>query len=266
MRTRSTLAALGAVAVLSLLAGGGVAFAAPAQTGPSTQACTDAHKVAVDLKAQLDAAVSAELAEETKAVADAKDALAAALPPVRDLNPQVYPGGVPALSVITPAYLNSILAKATTDGANSQLGGGGRDVIGNALAKFDTLDKAEAALKAPGSVVAGLQARLKLAEKDEKRACAAPPTTTPQPPTTTPKPPTTTPAPPTTSRPANDIDCVDVSRAEAQRILNADKSDPNNLDSNNNGTACEEGGSVSSGNSSNDSGTFPSRAPETGGE
>lgn len=40
--------------------------------------------------------------------------------------------------------------------------------------------------------------------------------------------------------PNPDVDCGEVSDAEAQRILDADRSDPNNLDTDNDGIACED--------------------------
>lgn len=52
-------------------------------------------------------------------------------------------------------------------------------------------------------------------------------------------PPTTTPAP-TTPPAADDVDCDEVTDARAQEILDADKSDPNDLDDDNDGIACEE--------------------------
>lgn len=54
--------------------------------------------------------------------------------------------------------------------------------------------------------------------------------------------PTTTPTPtPTTTPPVdNDVDCDEVSDARAQEILDADRNDPNNLDDDNDGVACEE--------------------------
>lgn len=67
-------------------------------------------------------------------------------------------------------------------------------------------------------------------------------------------------ATPETPTSANLIDCVDVSDEEAQRILDADASDPNNLDSDNDNVACEEGDDDTS-----DTSVFPSAAPETGG-
>jgi LPXTG-motif cell wall-anchored protein len=38
---------------------------------------------------------------------------------------------------------------------------------------------------------------------------------------------------------AQDVDCDSVGQSEAQQIYNDDPSDPNNLDQNNNGIACE---------------------------
>lgn len=46
-----------------------------------------------------------------------------------------------------------------------------------------------------------------------------------------------------------DVDCPDLTQAEAQGILDADPSDPNNLDADDDGLACEDsagGGSMSS--------------------
>jgi len=48
---------------------------------------------------------------------------------------------------------------------------------------------------------------------------------------------TTTPSP--TPEPEDDIDCDEVSGPEAQRILDADRSDPNNLDNDHDGIACD---------------------------
>lgn len=67
---------------------------------------------------------------------------------------------------------------------------------------------------------ADLQKRLAAAQDDVNRLCGGV-TTTPQ-------------------APDNDVDCDEVSDDEAQRILNADRSDPNNLDTDNDGVACEE--------------------------
>ncbi|MBN9757572.1 hypothetical protein Ae406Ps2_2452 [Pseudonocardia sp. Ae406_Ps2] len=57
---------------------------------------------------------------------------------------------------------------------------------------------------------------------------------------TTTAPQTTTPAAgaPATGR-GSDLDCVDLSRAQAQAVLAADPSDPNNLDRDGDGRACE---------------------------
>lgn len=52
--------------------------------------------------------------------------------------------------------------------------------------------------------------------------------------------PTPTPTPTTTPPVDNDVDCDEVSDARAQEILDADRNDPNNLDDDNDGVACEE--------------------------
>jgi hypothetical protein len=65
-----------------------------------------------------------------------------------------------------------------------------------------------------------LQKRLVAAQEDVNRLCGGV-TTIPQ-------------------VPDNDVDCDEVSDARAQGILDADRSDPNNLDTDNDGVACEE--------------------------
>jgi len=93
------------------------------------------------------------------------------------------------------------------------------------------------------------------AEAAAEEACAEEETTTPEtttpetttPETTTPEtttPETTTPTPTDTDRPeppatGGDVDCGDVSKDEAQAILDADKSDPNRLDADKDGEACD---------------------------
>ena len=75
-----------------------------------------------------------------------------------------------------------------------------------------------------------LRAELARVVQDRNEACDDDPTPTPTPTT-----------PPATTPPAdNDVDCTEVSDARAQEILNADKSDPNNLDEDNDGIACED--------------------------
>lgn len=73
--------------------------------------------------------------------------------------------------------------------------------------------------KADKTDAADLQKRVNEAQDDVNRLCGGV---------------TTTPAVPDT-----DVDCDEVSPEEAQRILNADRSDPNNLDQDNDGIACE---------------------------
>ena len=109
-----------------------------------------------------------------------------------------------------------------------------RDVIQAARAVVDTArearDAARDALNTDSRRLVDLRAELAAAVKDRDKACDEPdPTPTPTPTTT-----------PTTPPPDNDVDCTEVSDARAQEILNADRSDPNNLDEDNDGVACED--------------------------
>jgi hypothetical protein len=85
-----------------------------------------------------------------------------------------------------------------------------------------------------GAVLAATKARVE--------ACAGTETTTTTPPATTPS---TTPAPtstptPASTPPAGDLDCADFpTRADAQAVYDLDPSDPNRLDANGDGQACE---------------------------
>lgn len=78
--------------------------------------------------------------------------------------------------------------------------------------------------KADRTDAAELQKRLDAAQEDVNRLCGGV---------------TTTPTTPTTPADPSDVDCDEVSDDEAQRILNADRSDPNNLDQDGDGVACE---------------------------
>lgn len=86
------------------------------------------------------------------------------------------------------------------------------------------LDKAQERFDSDSQRVAGLRAQVELAVQERDNACS---------------PVTTTPTPTPTPEPENDVDCDEVSDDEAQRILNADRSDPNNLDADGDGLACE---------------------------
>lgn len=88
----------------------------------------------------------------------------------------------------------------------------------------DELDKAQEKLKTDNKEVAGLRAQVELAIQERDKACA---------------PATTTPSPTPTPAPENDVDCDEVSGTEAQRILDEDRNDPNNLDQDGDGIACE---------------------------
>ena len=91
-------------------------------------------------------------------------------------------------------------------------------------------DAARDALNTDSRRLVDLRAALAAAVTARDKACDEPdPTPTPTPTTT-----------PTTPPPDNDVDCTEVSDARAQEILDADRSDPNNLDEDNDGVACED--------------------------
>lgn len=155
--------------MVGLLAAAPFAFA---QTGPDTDACTQAE-------ASLAVAVAATV----------------------EFDPAVYPGDVPpVVGAVTPGLLQGLL-----DGG--ELGEGAQAEVQAALAAF--------------------------AARDE--ACEEPPVTPTPTPTPTPGP---TPGP-TTTVPLPDLDCDDLTRSEAQAILDANPQDPNRLDLDGDGTACE---------------------------
>jgi hypothetical protein len=88
-------------------------------------------------------------------------------------------------------------------------------------------DAAQKALDTDSRRLVELRAAVTVAIQERDKACDEPdPTPTP----------TTTPAPPADT----DVDCDEVTDARAQEILNADRNDPNNLDDDNDGVACEE--------------------------
>jgi hypothetical protein len=126
---------------------------------------------------------------------------------VLEFSPNVYPNDtVPVnVNVVNLELLNAILG-------DTDLGGGARAEV----------EAAKASLLARDT------------------ACAVPATTTP-PPTTT-VPPVTTEPPATTTAPpvADDKDCKDyATQGDAQVALDSNKDDPYNLDSDNDGKACE---------------------------
>lgn len=91
-------------------------------------------------------------------------------------------------------------------------------------------DAARNALNTDSRRLVDVRAELKVAVDVRDKACAPDPTPTPTP----------TPAPTTTPAPADDVDCDEVSDREAQAILDRDKNDPHDLDTDGDGVACEE--------------------------
>lgn len=90
------------------------------------------------------------------------------------------------------------------------------------------LDRRQAELDTDSRRLADLRAELAAAVKVRDEACKPAPTPTP------------TPAPTTTPAPPDDVDCDEVSDREAQAILDRDRSDPHDLDTDGDGVACEE--------------------------
>lgn len=90
------------------------------------------------------------------------------------------------------------------------------------------LDRRQAELDTDSRRLVDLRTELGLAIQVRDKACAPTPTPTP------------TPAPTTTPAPPADVDCDEVSDKRAQEILDADKSDPHDLDTDGDGVACEE--------------------------
>jgi hypothetical protein len=90
----------------------------------------------------------------------------------------------------------------------------------------------------------------------------------PTPSASVPASPSATPEAPSTPNPTEDLDCGDfASQVEAQEVLYDDPSDPNNLDADNDGRACEDswfGGSSASPSASPSPSPSPSTSPEAG--
>jgi hypothetical protein len=89
-------------------------------------------------------------------------------------------------------------------------------------------DAAQKALDTDSRRLVELRAAVTVAIQERDKACDEPDPT-----------PTTTPPAPTTPV-DTDVDCDEVTDARAQEILDADRNDPNNLDDDNDGVACEE--------------------------
>lgn len=157
---RKLLVLLAALAAALTLALPGVALAQPpADDGTPgcgaalevlarAQANTDSTAAAATAAADADtAAARADTAADAAEAADvettaAEAALAAALPPVLNLHPDVYPPPVPdSVDDLTAAYLQSILARDP----NPELGAGGRALIETAITAHARVTTARAA-------------------------------------------------------------------------------------------------------------------------
>lgn len=111
-------------------------------------------------------------------------------------------------------------AKGTDqEAAKRELRDAAKDAVDRAQRELDTDSRRLADLRA--AVTVALQERDKACDDDDDDDDDTPSTTS---------------APPAD----DDVDCTEVSDARAQEILNDDRSDPNNLDEDNDGVACED--------------------------
>lgn len=176
--------------------------------------------VALVLPASADPVLVAQPSDECVA-AQAK--LDAAISGVLEFNPNVYPEDkVPTADQVNPALLQAILN-------DPDAGGGAQAEVKVVLALFEARDDA---CKPPATTT---------------------PTTTSTTPTTSSSAPTTaTSVPPSPTKgpfPANadltDLDCNEfATQRDAQEALDGDQADPNKLDGDGDGIACESGGQV----------------------
>lgn len=196
---KKTVLVASAVLALSVM----TAPVALAQDG--TASCDQAKTKVSDLEKKLDNARADERAKEKVELDKAKEELRAAQVKVDQRKAEID-----ALPKDAPS-LPELRTKLEADRAKRDVAKAVRDA---AQERFDN----------DSQRVAGLRAQVELALQERDNACS-PVTTTP----------TATPTPEL----ENDVDCDEVSDDEAQRILNADRSDPNNLDADGDGTACE---------------------------
>jgi hypothetical protein len=176
---------------------------APAALAQDTSpSCDEAKKVVVDLQADIDDTAAKEHVKELADLAAAKDARGAAKAEVERLERLIKEATDP----VEIDRLNGLLAPA-------------KDAL---VARRTDVDKAQERLDRESDRLVGLRTRLTAAITERDRVCGGVTTT-----------PTTPPA-------DNDVDCGEVTDTEAQRILDADKSDPNRLDVDGDGIACED--------------------------
>lgn len=222
MRTKILLCT--AAVVASLLGSAGVASAAPAQVLPTCEAQT---RIVVALEAQL------------KTLTDSQDIKNI---PAMEKNLKVLRSELVKLQADLDALLKIVGPTADQLKAIADL----KIAVGTKTTQVTTADKLIIDLKAK---LATAEANLKVGIELKDKVCAPPVVTT----TATPPPVTTTVVPP----PFKDIDCDDVTFAEAQRILKADPTDPNLIDTNGNGIACEAPVNVPGGTGSVETGGGP---------
>ena len=180
-----------------------------------TPSCDEAKRVVVELETRVTNAAADENVRERAELDAAKAALEAAQREVVRLTGRLADEQGKPEQDQDPDEINRLIG--LLDRAEDTV-----------VARQTDVEAAEDALKVDGDELAGLRARLALALADRDDKCGTPTTTPTTPPATT-----TPPA-------ANDVDCGDVSDDEAQRILDEDPADPNRLDEDGDGIACED--------------------------
>lgn len=221
-----------------LLTGGGVAVAQT--TGPDTRACTDAKAAVEEALTARDAAkIPSQQEQDVTNAQNALDEL-----PRTGTGPNNEPLGA---LVFSQAEINRLQA-IPADNSNHALAQA-------KLAVIVPVVEAQAKLKTEKDELAGLQKALAEkerlldeAEADRDKACAVPATTTPPPP------------PPVD--PGDVFDCEDFPLEDgtpAQQVFDQDRSDPHNLDADDDNRACEVG------EDDRQIPVVPDSAPDTGG-
>jgi len=204
---KKTVLALGAAVALSVLTAPAAFAQEPADCGAANVALqtakTDHDKaVADDEKAQKAEDADRDLRRAEDRLVAAERELQRAIAADNSANPPLTEDSE------RTKIAKKRVAEATDDRADAQK-------------KADKENAAQLQRKADRTDVAELQKRLDAAQADVNRLCGGVTTT------------------PSTPVPDDDVDCDEVSDDEAQRILDADRSDPNNLDQDNDGIACE---------------------------
>jgi len=198
---KKTVLVLSAAVALSVMT-------APVALAQDDASCDAAKANVTKLQKRLDDEAAEERVREKDAVKAAKDARDAAKT-LRDTR---------------QANLDKEMEKPNNDAAIKSAEAALKLAEDALTARKADLEKAQEKQAKDSDKVISLRSQVEDAVADRDKVCGGV---------------TTTPTPTPTPEPENDVDCDEVSDDEAQRILNADRSDPNNLDQDNDGVACE---------------------------